>query len=71
MVLKDDANIDQIVADLKSNGVEYVINGIDEWNEVLTLWETEEFINPDENGDCSTIEVWDNTVLAWDNEIDH
>jgi hypothetical protein len=69
MVLEDNTNIEQIIADIKTKGINHVINDVREWKDVLTLWDSEEILTPDDNDQCATLQIWDDNDLVWDNEI--
>lgn len=68
--LNEDENVtkEKVIEAIKMNGASilFEMDGTDPDWEVLV--ETEEYITPEENGGCSTIELYDdNGKLLWEN----
>jgi hypothetical protein len=58
----------QILEVLENFGLDYIIDDTLGFEESETLFDTEEFIPPEENSGFETIEVYDgNSKLIWDN----
>lgn len=58
----------QILEVLENFGLDYIIDDTLGFEESETLFDTEEFMNPDENNGNSTVNVHDgNSKLIWDN----
>jgi hypothetical protein len=63
LYFKDDQDLDKTISDLYKGFTPYEI----ESEECEDLCDTEEFIGVNENDGCSTIEIYDNNKLIWDN----
>ena len=60
---KDDQDLNQIIDDLNKGYTPYEI----ESEECENLYDVEEFISVNENDGCSTIEIYEDDKLIWDN----
>ena len=60
--LSDDSNINKIISELNTY-TPYEI----ESEECENLYDTEQFMSVNENDGCSTIEIYENDKLIWDN----
>ena len=63
--LSDDCDINKITSELHEC-TPYEI----ESEECETLYDVEEFMTVNENGGCSTIEIYENDKLVWDNSYE-
>lgn len=63
----DDADMLQLAKRVEQDGIEAIIDEALGFEVSEILFETEECINTGENGGCSTIEVFENDKLKWQN----
>lgn len=60
---KDNQDLNQIIDDIYKGFTPYEI----ESEECENLYDVEEFVSLDENDGCSTIEIYEDDKLIWDN----
>lgn len=64
----DQSDMQQIINLIKNDGIESIADNALGFEESEILFNTEESIQPDQNGGASTIEVYQNGELSWQND---
>lgn len=68
--LADDADMDKIIADIQEKGIEDFAKEYNEFDlEQGPIYETAEYVSPDDNHGQATVEIYRNEKQVWDNEI--
>lgn len=65
--ISDDVDMHELAELIREQGVEAVIDDSLGFEESETLYETEGKISPEENAEASTVEVYENDTLKWEN----
>ena len=68
LVFSDNINMIDLVKLIEQQGLEKAIDNDKGFLESETIYETEEFILPDNNEGQSTIEIFENGELIWQND---
>jgi hypothetical protein len=63
----DDTDMTALAKEIEQYGLDEVIDDAKGFIESSTLYDTEEQLIPDDNGKASTIEVYQNKELVWEN----
>lgn len=67
MEFDDNANIKELIQTIKDLDVNACAIEALGFQNNMTLYDTEELINPHENGDYATIEIYQDDICVWNN----
>lgn len=67
LAFSDDTDMTALIKEIEQYGIDEVIDDAKGFIESETLYDTEERLTPDDNGKASTIEVYQNEKLVWEN----
>lgn len=67
LTFSDDTDMAVLVKVIEQFGLKEVIDDAKGFMESETLYDTEEQLTPEDNGNASTIEVYQNKELIWEN----
>lgn len=67
LTFSDDTDMTVLVKEIEQYGLDEVIDDAKGFIESETLYDTEEQPTPEDNGKASTIEVYQNKKLIWEN----
>ncbi|MBS1737988.1 MAG: hypothetical protein JSS98_15500 [Bacteroidetes bacterium] len=67
LAFSNDSDMTALVKEIEQYGLDEVIDDAKGFIESSTLYDTEEQLTPDDNGKASTIEVYQNKELIWEN----
>lgn len=67
LAFSNDSDMTALVKEIEQYGLDEVIDDAKGFIECETLYDTEEQLTPDDNGKASTIEVYQNKELIWEN----
>lgn len=67
LVFSDATDMNALIKEIEQYGLDEVIDDAKGFMESETLYDTEEQLTPDENGQAATIEVYQNKELIWEN----
>lgn len=67
LAFSDDTDMTALAKEIEQYGLDEVIDDSKGFIESETLYDTEEQLTPDDNGKASTVEVYQNKEMIWEN----
>lgn len=67
LAFSDDTDMTALAKEIEQYGLDEVIDDAKGFIESETLYDTEEQLTPDDNSKASTIEIYQNKELIWEN----